>query len=648
MSSVDLVAAARRRPRVADSLIAALVAGACALILSGRTGATVTPASPFDWAWVVVVAAPLIWRRRAPVIVFWTVVLLYWFSLAAGAQSPAGVLVPLTALHAVARYRSPVWAVPAICFVIPPGFAAHLDGTKSWAALFTLVAISVSILAIGMSQRTRQAYLAALEDRAERLERDRDQRARLAVADERARIAREMHDVVAHHLTVMTALSEGAAATVPGDPSRAATVMTLAAATGREALAEMRRLVGVLRSPADPLPALPPAPTDFPASETAPTSLPAPETAPTGPPAPETAPTGPPAPTSASTGPPAPETAPTGPPAPETAPTGPPAPTSASTDSPASETAPETAPTDPPAPAPAPAPAPTPTPTPTPTDSPAPTPTDSPAPAPMPAGPRPLTAPVPHHAPQPGLDDLDALVDRVRAAGLRVTVTHQGAPGAWGPGAGLAVYRIVQEALTNTLKHAGPLAHAEVRLRFAPDRAELDIVDDGAGQVAGATAGAGQVAGAAASAGQAIGAAASTRQATEATASARHATEATASAGQADGARQATGATASARHAAGARQATGAAASARQATGATASARHAAGAAAHAEQAAGAAGGAGRHGLIGMAERTAAYAGEFAAEPLAGRSGWRVHAVLRFDGPPSAAPSPADANGSRR
>jgi hypothetical protein len=219
----------------------------------------------------------------------------------------------------------------------------------------------------------------------------------------------------------------------------------------------------------------------------------------------------------------------------------------------------------------------------------------------MPAGPRPLTAPVPHHAPQPGLDDLDALVDRVRAAGLRVTVTHQGAPGAWGPGAGLAVYRIVQEALTNTLKHAGPLAHAEVRLRFAPDRAELDIVDDGAGQVAGATAGAGQVAGAAASARQAIGAAASARQA-----------------------------------------------GARQATEAAASARQAAGAAAHAEQAAVAAGGAGRHGLIGMAERTAAYAGEFAAEPLAGRSGWRVHAVLRFDGPPSAAPSPADANGSRR
>jgi hypothetical protein len=239
----------------------------------------------------------------------------------------------------------------------------------------------------------------------------------------------------------------------------------------------------------------------------------------------------------------------------------------------------------------------------------------------MPAGPRPLTAPVPHHAPQPGLDDLDALVDRVRAAGLRVTVTHQGAPGAWGPGAGLAVYRIVQEALTNTLKHAGPLAHAEVRLRFAPDRAELDIVDDGAGQVAGATAGAGQVAGAAASARQAIGAAAG--------------------AGQAGGARQATEATARARHAAGA-------ASARHATEAAASARHAAGAAAHAEQAAGAAGGAGRHGLIGMAERTAAYAGEFAAEPLAGRSGWRVHAVLRFDGPPSAAPSPADANGSRR
>jgi signal transduction histidine kinase len=415
MSSVDLVAAARRHPRIGDSLITALVAGACALILTGATGATVTPARPLDWVCVVLVAVPLIWRRRAPVLVFWTVALLFWVSLGIGAQSPAGVIVPLTALHAVARYRPPAWALPAVCFVIPPGFAARLDRSQSWSSIFALVALSVAVMLIGLSQRTRVAYLAALEDRAERLERDRDQRARLAVADERARIAREMHDVVAHHLTVMTALSEGAAATAPTDPSRAATVMTQAAATGREALAEMRRLVGVLRSPGPPL-----------------------------------------------------------------------------------------------------------------------------------------------LEPQPGLAEIGALIERVRAAGPRVTFTQVGAPGPWGPGAGMAIYRIVQEALTNTLKHAGPQAQASVEIHFGPDQAELDIRDDGAGQ-ASAGLGAGLV-----TAAPEPGQAAADPGPRRAAADPRP--------GQA----------------------------------------------------------AGRHGVAGMVERAAAYAGEVTAGPRDDRAGWQVHARLHF------------------
>src|SRR6266511_767970 len=83
-------------------------------------------------------------------------------------------------------------------------------------------------------------------------------------------------------------------------------------------------------------------------------------------------------------------------------------------------------------------------------------------------------------APQPGLGNLDALVEQVRAAGMRVALTTEGVPGAWGPGAGLAIYRIVQEALTNTLKHAGPQASAQVRLRYRDDGADLEVSDDGA------------------------------------------------------------------------------------------------------------------------------------------------------------------------
>jgi signal transduction histidine kinase len=86
--------------------------------------------------------------------------------------------------------------------------------------------------------------------------------------------------------------------------------------------------------------------------------------------------------------------------------------------------------------------------------------------------------------PQPGLDDLDELVDQIRAAGVRVELTRQGTAGAWGPGAGLAVYRIVQEALTNTLKHAGPQASAQVRLCYTAAGMDLEVTDDGAGRPA--------------------------------------------------------------------------------------------------------------------------------------------------------------------
>src|SRR6516165_5636523 len=102
-------------------------------------------------------------------------------------------------------------------------------------------------LGLGLYSATRRAWLAELRDRADRLERERDQQGALAAAAERARIAREMHDVVAHHLTVMVTLSEAAAAASASSPDRAAEVMRAVAATGRRALADTRRLLGVLR-----------------------------------------------------------------------------------------------------------------------------------------------------------------------------------------------------------------------------------------------------------------------------------------------------------------------------------------------------------------------------------------------------------------
>jgi len=336
-----VAAVARRGPRAGDAAVALAAAAACGLILTGRTGATVDPAGPLDWAAVVLLAVPLCWRRRAPVPVFWSVIVLLLASQALGAQSPAAVIVPMIALHAVARHRPARHAWPAaVATVLLPGLADWPDNDRVWGALVAVSAIVVAIVAVGMNQRTRHAYLSELESRAERLEREADQQARLAVAEERARIAREMHDVIAHHLAVMVALSDGAAATLPMAPERAAGVMTQVSATGRQALGEMRRLLGLLRSD------------------------------------------------------------------------------------------------------------------------------------------------VGGRAPQPGLGDLDALVERIRAAGVRVALAREGLPGPSGDGVGLVVYRIVQEALTNTLKHAGPGASAEVRLRFGADGADIEVVDDGAGRTA--------------------------------------------------------------------------------------------------------------------------------------------------------------------
>ena len=84
----------------------------------------------------------------------------------------------------------------------------------------------------------------------------------------------------------------------------------------------------------------------------------------------------------------------------------------------------------------------------------------------------------------PGLGDLGALIDRMGDSGLDVTFTETGTPREVSDGLGLSVYRIVQESLTNVLKHAGPSAHAEVTLDWRPDRLVVETVDDGRGAAA--------------------------------------------------------------------------------------------------------------------------------------------------------------------
>ncbi|MGQ4414197.1 sensor histidine kinase [Streptomyces sp. SAS_269] len=101
---------------------------------------------------------------------------------------------------------------------------------------------------LGDSMRTRRAYFAQLEERAARLEREREAQSKVAVAAERARIARELHDVVAHNVSVMVVQADGAAYVLDAAPDQAKKALETISSTGRQALAEMRRLLGVLRT----------------------------------------------------------------------------------------------------------------------------------------------------------------------------------------------------------------------------------------------------------------------------------------------------------------------------------------------------------------------------------------------------------------
>ncbi|MEZ0068845.1 signal transduction histidine kinase [Streptacidiphilus sp. MAP12-20] len=101
---------------------------------------------------------------------------------------------------------------------------------------------------LGRFTSIRRAYYLELEDRAARLERERDAQAKVAVAAERARIARELHDVVAHNVSVMIVQADGASYVMDSSPEQAKEALATIAGTGRQALTEMRRLLGLLRS----------------------------------------------------------------------------------------------------------------------------------------------------------------------------------------------------------------------------------------------------------------------------------------------------------------------------------------------------------------------------------------------------------------
>jgi signal transduction histidine kinase len=255
------------------------------------------------------------------------------------AQFPVGVLV---ALYTVAsRCERPVSIRAAQWVALPIAVGVLVStGARPGRAIPELAVFAIAWV-IGDNIRTRRAYLAELEARAERLEREREEKAERAVIEERTRIARELHDVIAHNVSVMVVQASAGDELFDTDPERARESLRSVAATGRAALTELRRLLGVIRAEEE-----------------------------------------------AGGG--------------------------------------------------------------------------------------------PSYVPQPGIGYLDELVRQVQETGLAVELSVLGEPRELPEGVGLCAYRIVQEALTNTLKHAGA-SRADVSLRYVDDALELQVVDDGRG-----------------------------------------------------------------------------------------------------------------------------------------------------------------------
>jgi signal transduction histidine kinase len=246
------------------------------------------------------------------------------------------------ALYTVAsRCERPVSIRAAEWVALPLAVGATIsNGGQPGRAIPELAVFAIAWV-LGDNIRTRRAYLAELEARAARLEREREERDARAVIEERTRIARELHDVIAHNVSVMVVQAAAAEELFETSPERARESLRSVAATGRAALTEMRRLLGVIRADDE-------------------------------------------------------------------------------------------------------------------------------------------LGGDPSYVPQPGIDYLDELVRQVQETGLAVELSVLGEPRELPEGVGLCAYRIVQEALTNTLKHAGA-SRADVSVRYVEDALELQVVDDGRG-----------------------------------------------------------------------------------------------------------------------------------------------------------------------
>ncbi|MGO8860405.1 MAG: sensor histidine kinase [Acidimicrobiales bacterium] len=321
------------------------------LISTGWFAFAMVPHS--DLWFVAGLTVPLILRRRAPIAVFLvvaTVALVQW-SVTGPLLADSALLVALYTVTAECDWIAVVVATLIVEIGVIIATARWTPVGNYFKSLVFLTGMTSAAVLAGVVVRALRSQMGWLAERAQRLEFERDQQADLAAATERARIAREMHDVVSHNIQVMVTLADAAAIAQRADPQRAAETMAEVSGTGRQALSDMRRMLGLLREGAEGSAGAEAGGRDRLHSDAL--------------------------------------------------------------------------------------------------------------------------------APQPGLAELGALVERVRSTGLEVRVESSGEPFALSPAAGLTVYRIVQESLTNALKHAASAHSVRVSLSFDDPEVKVLITDDG-------------------------------------------------------------------------------------------------------------------------------------------------------------------------
>jgi signal transduction histidine kinase len=257
MASVQLTGMAgplarRLSPAQVDLLVVAAtvaLSGPVLALVLGRDRAGV----PAGLALLPLASVPLLWRRThpGPALLVVSVALAVGSAVSPGLPNGVGLLFAgfAAALYGDANVRR-LGGIAAAGLLAVAYAAVHASGNGRALGHLTGMALGYGVAwVLGDHTRTRHAHLAALEDRARRLERERDDHARRATEEERARLARELHDVVVHSVSVIAVQAGAVRATAPDDPQRALATLGLIESTARSTLGELRALLGILRHP---------------------------------------------------------------------------------------------------------------------------------------------------------------------------------------------------------------------------------------------------------------------------------------------------------------------------------------------------------------------------------------------------------------